>query len=388
MTNSTKKADTPKKTVKNGKVYGDALSAAEKKEIVMQKKKDKKAKKIPKSAQQTIPYVEMCRDGICKVNHRLYTKTIRYNDINYQLAQNEDKTAIFENWCDFLNYFDSSIFVQLSFINQRVNINEFKKAIRIPEQDDAFNDIRAEYSDMLQTQLTKGNNGLVKRKYITFGIEADSLRTAKAKLDRVEADILNNFKTLGVKTEPLSGYERLKVLHDVFNMDSGEPFRFSFDMVARTGLSSKDFIAPTSFDFREGKCFKMGKTIGAVSFLQILAPELNDRMLADFLDMDSNITVNLHIRTIDQAQAIKRIKSKITDLDKMKIEEQKKAVRSGYDMDIIPSDLATYGGEAKRLLQDLQTRNERMFLVTILVMNTAPNRQKLENAVFQTASIA
>ena len=394
MTTSTKKADTPKKTVKNGKVYSVsagnayALSAAEKKEIVMQKKKDKKAKKIPKSAQQTIPYVEMCRDGICKVNSRLYTKTIRYNDINYQLAQNEDKTAIFENWCDFLNYFDSSIFVQLSFINQRVNINEFKKAIRIPEQDDAFNDIRAEYSDMLQAQLTKGNNGLVKRKYITFGIEADSLRTAKAKLDRVEADILNNFKTLGVKTEPLSGYERLKVLHDVFNMDSGEPFRFSFDMVARTGLSSKDFIAPTSFDFREGKCFKVGRTIGAVSFLQILASELNDRMLADFLDMDSNITVNLHIRTIDQAQAIKRIKSKITDLDKMKIEEQKKAVRSGYDMDIIPSDLATYGGEAKRLLQDLQTRNERMFLVTILIMNTASNRQKLENAIFQTASIA
>ena len=137
MTTSTKKADTLKKTVKNGKVYGDALSAAEKKKIVMQKKKDKKAKKIPKSAQQTIPYVEMCRDGICKVNSRLYTKTIRYNDINYQLAQNEDKTAIFENWCDFLNYFDSSIFVQLSFINQRVNINEFKKAIRIPEQDDA-----------------------------------------------------------------------------------------------------------------------------------------------------------------------------------------------------------------------------------------------------------
>ena len=388
MTNSTKKAETPKKTVKNGRVYGDALSAAEKKQIVMQKKKDKKAKKIPKSAQQTIPYVEMCRDGICKVNHRLYTKTIRYNDINYQLAQNEDKTAIFENWCDFLNYFDSSIFVQLSFINQRVNINEFKKAIRIPEQDDAFNDIRAEYSDMLQTQLTKGNNGLVKRKYITFGIEADSLRTAKAKLDRVEADILNNFKTLGVKTEPLSGYERLKVLHDVFNMDSGEPFRFSFDMVARTGLSSKDFIAPTSFDFREGKCFKMGRTIGAVSFLQILAPELNDRMLADFLDMDSNITVNLHIRTIDQAQAIKRIKSKITDLDKMKIEEQKKAVRSGYDMDIIPSDLATYGKDAKALLKELQSQNERMFLLTFLVMNTGETEQELETNVFQASSIA
>ena len=387
MNNSTAKAK-PKMTVKNGVVYGDALSAQEKKRIVMQKKKDRKAKKVRKSAQQTIPYVEMCRDGICKVNSRLYTKSIAFEDINYQLAQNEDKTAIFENWCDFLNYFDSSIFVQLSFINQKASLNEFRKRINIPAQEDAFNDIRSEYSGMLQSQLTKGNNGLVKKKYITFGIEADSLRTAKPKLERIETDILNNFKTLGVKTEPLSGYERLKVLHDVFNMDTNEPFRFSFDMVARTGLSTKDFIAPTSFDFREGKCFKMGRTIGAVSFLQILAPELNDRMLADFLEMDSNITVNFHIRTIDQAKAIKSIKSKITDLDKMKIEEQKKAVRSGYDMDIIPSDLATFGGEAKRLLQDLQTRNERLFLVTILIMNTATSRQKLENAVFQTAAIA
>ena len=388
MANKFQKANKPKQIVKNGQVYGDALSAQEKKRIVMQKKKDRKAKKIPKSAQQTIPYVEMCKDGICKVNSRLYTKTIRYNDINYQLAQNEDKTAIFENWCDFLNYFDSSIFVQLSFINQKADIREFRKQITIPEQQDAFNDIRKEYSDMLQDQLTKGNNGLLKRKYITFGVEADSIRTAKAKLDRIETDILNNFKTLGVETEPLSGYERLKVLHDVFNMDTHEPFRFSYDMVARTGLSTKDFIAPTSFDFREGKCFKMGRTIGAVSFLQILAPELNDRMLADFLEMDSNITVNFHIRTIDQAKAIKSIKSKITDLDKMKIEEQKKAVRSGYDMEIIPSDLATYGGEAKRLLQDLQTRNERMFLVTIILMNTAATRQKLESTIFQTASIA
>ena len=387
MSNSKRKPQ-PRMTVKNGKVYGDALSAEEKKRLVAQKKKDKKSRKVRISAQQTIPYVEMCRDGICKVNSRLYTKSIRFEDINYQLAQNEDKTGIFENWCDFLNYFDSSIFVQLSFINQKTNIEDFKKSIHIPEQDDNFNDIRTEYSDMLQNQLMKGNNGLIKRKYITFGIEAESLRVAKAKLERIELDVLNNFKSLGVKTYPLSGYERLKVLHDVFNMDNSDPFRFSFDMVARTGLSSKDFIAPTSFDFREGKCFRMGRTIGAVSFLQILAPEISDRMLADFLDMDTNITVNFHIRTIDQAQAIKRIKSKITDLDKMKIEEQKKAVRSGYDMEIIPSDLATFGGEAKRLLQDLQTRNERMFLVTILIMNTAANRQKLENAVFQTASIA
>ena len=386
MNNSTAKAK-PKMTVKNGVIYGDALSAQEKKRIVMQKKKDRKAKKVRKSAQQTIPYVEMCRDGICKVNSRLYTKSIAFEDINYQLAQNEDKTAIFENWCDFLNYFDSSIFVQLSFINQKASLNEFRKRINIPAQEDAFNDIRSEYSGMLQSQLTKGNNGLVKRKYITFGIEADSLRTAKPKLERIETDILNNFKTLGVRTEPLSGYERLKVLHDVFNMDTNEPFRFSFDMVARTGLSTKDFIAPTSFDFREGKCFKMGRTIGAVSFLQILAPELNDRMLADFLEMDSNITVNFHIRTIDQAKAIKSIKMKITDLDKMKIEEQKKAVRSGYDMDILPTDIVTYEKDTLEFLDDLNTSNQKMINMTFLITCYGRTKRELESLMQRVSGI-
>ena len=132
----------------------------------------------------------------------------------------------------------------------------------------------------------------------------------------------------------------------------------------------------------------MGRKIGAVSFLQILAPELNDRILSDILDLETGVIVNLHIRSIDQSEAIKTIKRKITDLDKMKIEEQKKAVRSGYDMDIIPSDLATFGSEAKNLLQDLQSRNERMFLLTFLVANMADTKRKLENDVFAAAGIA
>ncbi len=171
-------------------------------------------------------------------------------------------------------------------------------------------------------------------------------------------------------------------------MDSSERFLFDWNWLAPSGLSTKDFIAPSSFEFKDSRVFRMGRKQGAVSFLQILAPELNDRLLADMLDMESSLLVNLHIQSIDQNAAIKTIKRKITDLDKMKIEEQKKAVRSGYDMDIIPSDLATYGGEAKKLLQDLQSHNERMFLMTFLVLNTADRKPQLENNVFQAQGIA
>ena len=330
----------------------------------------------------------MFPDGICRVTDSYYTKTVQFQDINSQLNQNEDKTAIFDGWCDFLNYFDSSVRFQLSFVNMSANKDNYARYITISPQGDDFDSIRLEYTQMLQNQLARGNNGLIKTKYLTFGVEADGLKAAKPRLERIETDILNNFKRLGVTAEPMNGMERLRLLHGMLHMDEQEPFRFSWDWLAPSGLSVKDFIAPSSFEFRTGRSFGVGRRIGCASFLQILAPELNDRMLADFLDMESSLIVSMHVQSVDQVKAIKTIKRKITDLQKMTIEEQKKAVRAGYDMDIIPSDLATYGTEAKKLLQDLQSRNERMFLLTFIVVNTAGSRQQLDNNVFQAASIA
>lgn len=353
--------------------------------ILMARNKNNKKEK---TAQDTIPFQKMYPDGICRVTDNLYTKTIRFHDINYQLAQNEDKTAIFESWCDFLNYFDSSIHFQLSFLNMTANADDYESSISINPQQDDFDSIRSEYSDMLHSQLSKGNNGLMKTKYLTFGIEAENIKIAKPRLERIENDLWNGFKRLGATVDSLDGKERLKLCHNILRMDGNEPFHFDWKWLVPSGLSVKDFIAPSSFEFREGRVFRMGGKFGAVSFLQILAPELNDRILADFLDIESNLLVTMHIQSVDQTKAIKTIKRKITDLDKMKIEEQKKAVRSGYDMDIIPSDLATYGGEAKKLLADLQSRNERMFLVTFLILNTADTKQQLENTVFQASGIA
>ena len=203
------------------------LTRAEKKEIaalIRAAKGDGKAH----TAQQTIPYLAMYPDGICKVTEKKYSKSIAYDDINYQLAQADDKTAIFENWCDFLNYFDATVSVQLSFINRGTRSGGAEEVVAIPAQNDAFNSIRTEYADMLKHQLAKGNNGFVKSKYITFSVEADNLNAAKARLARIETDILNNFKVLGAAARPMTGYERLEALHSVFHPE-GEPFRFSWD---------------------------------------------------------------------------------------------------------------------------------------------------------------
>lgn len=343
---------------------------------------------VPQTAQQSIPFDRMFPDGICRVGLDYYTKTIQFQDINYQLAQQEDKTEIFEEWCSFLNFFDSSVRFQLSFDNMATDVSDFEKSIAISHKNDGFDDVRDEYSEVLLHQMEAGNNGLTKTKYLTFGINAESMKTAKPRLIHIETDILNNFKRLGVQAKSLNGSERLELMHRQFHIGDDAKFHFDWKYLAGSGLSVKDFIAPSSFAFPTGRYFQIGDMYGCMSFLSIDASDISDRLLADFLSMESSQIVTMHIQSVDQNEAIKTIKHTITELDRSKIEEQKKAVRAGYDMDIIPSDLATYGKDAKALLKELQSQNERMFLLTFLVMNTGKTKQELENNVFQATSIA
>lgn len=343
---------------------------------------------VPRTAQQSIPFQRMFEDGTCRVRSGYYTRTIQFQDINYQLAQQEDKTAIFEEWCSFLNFFDSSIRFELSFMDLSTDTESFERSICIPFQRDGFDDVRAEYSQMLRQQLAKGNNGLTKTKFLTFGIHGDSMRQVKPRLEHIQNDLLNNFHRLGVLAQPLNGAQRLKLMHDMFHMDGPSRFCFDWKDLAPSGLTVKDAIAPTAFAFKTSRTFQMGGIFGAASFLSITASDLSDQLLKDLLDMDSSQIVTMHIQSVDQNKAIKTVKRTITELDRSKIEEQKKAIRAGYDMDILPSDLATYGRDAKALLKELQSQNERMFLVTFLVLNTGRTEQELENNVFQASSIA
>ena len=339
------------------------------------------------SAQQTIPYVAMHPDGVCQLPGGLYTKTVEYEDINYSVASTEDQTAIFGGWSSFLNYFDSSLPFQLSFINRRSH-SRSRYQVNIPKADDNYNSVRDEFTGMLKNQIAKSNNGIERSKYITFGLPAEGIAEARPRLERVEADVTGNLKRLGVPSVPMDGQARLALLHGQMHPGNREPFRFSWQDIPKTGLGTKDYIAPDSFDFRQARTFRIGQYWGAASYLQILASELSDKLLAEILELDAEMTVTLHIQTVDQLKAIKTIKGKLSDIGKMKVEEQRKAVRAGYDPDILPPDLITFSKDAAELLSDLQSRNERMFLLTFIVVNTAGSRQQLDNNVFQAASIA
>lgn len=364
------------------------LTRAEKKQLV-QIMAEAKQPKGPRTAQQTIPYERMWPDGVCRSAGRFYTKTIQFFDINYQLARDEDKEAIFEAWCDVLNYFSPDIRFQFSFVNTMVSEAACKQSVMIPPQGDGFDDVRGEYSQMLLDQAAKGNNGLRRAKYLTFGIEADRYKTAKPRLEHIELDLLNHFKRLGVKAEPMDGRERLRLLHAMLHMDDPQAeFMFDWKWLVPSGLSTKDFIAPSGLCFKDGRRFSMGGKLASVSFLQILAAELDDRILVNLLGLETSQVITMHVQSLDHVEAIKLVKSKISDLNRSKIDEQKKAVRSGYDIDILPSDLNTYASDLTKVLQDLQNHNERMFLMTFLTMHTGNTRKELDNTILQARGMA
>lgn len=364
------------------------LTRAERKQIEQIRAQVAKPKH-PQSAQQTIPYLRMYPDGVCRVTDKLYSKTMQFYDINYQQAQDSDKDAIFGGWSGIQNFYQPGVHIQYSYPNFKTNEAEFERDLILNPQEDGNNDIRDEFTGMLMGQVEKGNNAIVRTKYATISVEADSLRSAKVRLEQTELQMLNHYKRLGIRGEPMDGKQRLELLYRILHMDDPQSaFRFDWKWLPASGLSTKDFIAPSSLYFKEAHRFCIGKKMATVSYLHILAAELDDRVLVDFLNMETTQVVTMHIQSIDHVEAIKMVKHKLTDLNRSKIDEQKKAVRSGYDIDILPSDLNTYTTDFNAMLQSLTSHNERLFLMTFTILHTGDTRKELDSVIMQAKGIA
>lgn len=380
----------------NGKIIipkSGQLDRKTKRELERAIKKAYRSGKIPESAQESIPYKIPYADGIFESAEGYFTRTVAFDDVTYQLLNQEDKEQIFECWCDFHNYFDSTIHFQLSYYNQEVNRDEYAKNFKIPFQKDDYNAVRKEYSDMQLTQLAKGTNDIKRERYLTFGIKADDYKSAKVRLEKISLAVQKNFMRFGCKSRVLDGYARLELLFMIFHPGTKEKFLWNFDIPVKTGLSSKDFIAPSSFEFKFNKKFDasryfgMGNRIGAVYYVKIMAEDMEDRIIADLLSINAPIMINVHSDVYEQTNALKIAKTELSDIQQMIIKEQRRAFQKGYDMDILPPDMEMYLESAKKFVKNLQKTNERLFNDTMTVVLTAKNKKMLDELEFECNGI-
>ena len=347
---------------------GVKLMRAQKKKLEELTRQAKADGRHPSSAQKTIPYLSMYKDGLCRVTENYYTMSLLFDDMNYDLEDEAEQLGIFGGWCSFYSYFDCAVHVQMTGINSENDPEAFARALAVLERNEAYRALCAEYVQLLQTQYMRSNNGQTRIKLMTFGIESESVKGARSRLTRIGLDMQGNFKKIGVESVLMDGKERLSLLHALFHMDDHAPFVFEWSWLPETGLSTKDFIAPGSFDFSPSRSFKIGETYCAASYIQIQTSSLSKKLLGELLRLPSSAVFSLHVQPMDQMTAIKLIKQKQVVLDATKISEQQKAFRSGYDIDIIPRDIDAYGDDTKRLLQTLGT-NEKLYMATINPMD-------------------
>ena len=318
---------------------GVKLTRAQKKKLEGLTRQAKADGRHPNSAQKTIPYLSMYKDGLCRVTENYYTMSLLFDDMNYDLEDEAEQLGIFGGWCSFYSYFDCAVHVQMTGINSENDPEAFARALAVLERNEAYRALCAEYVQLLQTQYMRSNNGQTRIKLMTFGIESESVKGARSRLTRIGLDMQGNFKKIGVESVLMDGKERLSLLHALFHMDDHAPFVFDWSWLPETGLSTKDFIAPGSFDFSPSRSFKIGETYCAASYIQIQTSSLSKKLLGELLRLPSSAVFSLHVQPMDQMTAIKLIKQKQVVLDATKISEQQKAFRSGYDIDIIPRDI-------------------------------------------------
>jgi len=346
-----------------------------------------------KTTQETLNYNKMYPNGVCHVGDKIYNRMVRFSDISYQLSQDEIKQRIFAQYSTLLNSFDDTIKVQLCFINYRISVEQNEEVITYSKSMsdiEDFETLQEEYFSFLEEQKQKGNNGIVRNRYLVFSIKDESYDNAVRRLTNIEGNIKEHFKTMGVVVEELNGIERLSIINYLLNNNSKH--YIDLEDLSKEQLSNgttKDLIAPKNIDFETfADEIKVNNKHATTLHLRIEAAELSDRVLADFLDLDLEMLVSMHIRILGQQQAVRMVKSKASDLDSIKIEEQKKALRSGYDMDILPTDLNMHVEESRKILKDLQRDNERYFYLTFTITVFENTRKGLDNAVFRLNSVA
>ena len=326
-------------------------------------KRDKEKFIVPRSAQDIIPIKAIWEDGIFLVGTDKYSKSFKFLDINYAVASKEDKEAMFIDYSDLLNSLDTGATAKITINNRRINKIDFEKQILLKMQNDDLDRYRKEYNEMLINQA-KDANEIIQEKIITLSVYKKSIEEARTYFSRVGADLISKFATLGSKCMELDAVERLRILHDFYRTGNETSFRFDFKETIRKGHNFKDFICPDSFEFKDDY-FKIGDRYGKVMFLKEYASFVKDSMVTELTELNKNMMLSIDIIPVPQDEAVKEAENRRMGIETNITNWQRKQNANNNFSAIIPYDMEQQRAESKEFLDDLTTRDQRMFLVVV-----------------------
>lgn len=349
-------------------------------------KQDKEKIKVKRYVQDIIPAKAIWEDGIFLVGNNKYSKSYKFTDINYAVASKEDKESMFLDYSELLNSLDTGATTKITINNRRINKIDFKKNILLKETGDELDKYRKEYNNMLVSQ-SKTSNEIVQEKIITISVYKNSIEEARSYFSRMGADLSNHFNALGSKCIELDAMERLRIAHDFYR--TGEETAFSFDIhqSMKLGHDFKDMICPDSAKFRSDY-FQIGSRFGRVLFLKHYPSYIKDSMVAELTDLNKNMMLSIDVIPIPMDEAVKEAENRRLGIETNITNWQRKQNANNNWSSIIPYDMEQQRNESKEFLDDLTTRDQRMFVSVLTMVITEDSKEKLDNLTDTIEQIA
>ena len=349
-------------------------------------KKDKEKFKIPRSVQDAIPIDAMWEDGIFLVGKNKYSKCFKFTDINYSVASREDKEEMFLEYSELLNSFDTGATSKITIINRRLNKLDFQKTMFIKLEDDELDKYRKEYNKMLLDKAT-ASNGIVQEKCITITIEKKNIEDARLYFLRIGTELINKFKELGSVCVELEAVERLQLFHDFYRVGEETAFNFDFISNMRKGHSFKDYICPDTFEIKDDY-IKIGNRYARVLFLKEYANYIKDSMVAELTDINKNSMMSIDVIPIAMDEAVREAENRRLGVETNITNWQRRQNANNNFSAIIPYDLEMQREQSKEFLDELITRDQRMFMSVLTMVHTAETKEELDNDTEEILTIA
>ena len=349
-------------------------------------KQDKESFQIPSSVQDTIPIRRLWPDGVFQFGSK-YSKTLRFNDINYAIASKEDKTAMFLGYSELLNALDTGSTTKITINNKRLNCGNFERDILLPLRGDRLDGERAEYNAMLLGKVTDSSNSVVQERYITLSAHRKSLEEARTFFDRAVNDVTSRLSHLDSRCEELDATERLRILHDFYRVGEEAQFRLDLAECARSGRSFKDAICPDSMEFRKDH-FVMGKQYGRVLFLKEYASYIKDSMINELTSLNRNLMLSIDIIPVPTDEAVREMQNRLLGVETNVTNWQRRQNSNNNFSAVVPYDLEQQRRETREMLDDLTTRDQRMLFAVVTLVHLADSREELDSDTETLQSIA
>ena len=339
------------------------------------RKRKKEHTRIPRSVQDAIPISTVYDDGLFRVGKNQYSRTYKFEDINYQVASEADKETMFERYCALLNSLDSNAATKITINNRKLNQADFEKRIFIKEQDDNLNEYRREYNQMLLEKATAGNS-IMQEKYITVTVTEKSADDARQYFNRFGASLAIQLNKLGSKCTELSAIERLRIFYDFYR--TGEESDFAFDLKdsRRKGHSFKDYICPDSMEIQKDHIV-LGERYARVLFLKEYANFLKDDFVTELTTRCKNMMLSIDMLPLPTGKAVREVETRLLGTETNITNWQRKQNANNNFSAEVPYDLEMQRQELREFLDDLSSRDQKMMLSVLTIVITADTLEEL-----------